>query len=220
MDDNFLYGLLESLIFASGTPLDTDQIRQILGSELPKDFNHRFQSFLQHIYERKGGIIVREVAGGYQFVTRTEFSSYIRKLQTVECKSRLSRAACETLAIIAYRQPITAPEIEHLRGVDSSGVIKNLLDKELLTILGRKHGPGNPLLYGTTTKFLVEFGLNDLNSLPDLSEFEKALSSMDPQQELPFPQSKTSSTTTTIDKIIRRNQEIDLQEEKCNEENE
>ena len=99
----------------------------------------------------------------------------IRKMDSVLARTRLSRAACEVLAVIAYRQPVTQPEIEHIRGVDSSGVIKTLIEKQLITILGRKPGPGKPMLYGTTGKFLVEFGLKDIQSLPDLEDFAKLL---------------------------------------------
>lgn len=146
-----------------------------------------FSEFTEWFNERRSGLRIIKLAGGWQIVTRPEFADAIRRLKTTTQKVRFSRASLETLAIIAYRQPITAPEIENIRGVESAGILKNLLEKKLITILGRKHGPGNPLLYGTTPKFLVVFGLEDLQSLPSLEEFERDLGSESITcPELPF----------------------------------
>ena len=118
------------------------------------------------------GITVEEVAGGYQLRTRKEFAPHIRKLLAAK-PPRLSRPLLETLAIIAYRQPITRPEIEQLRGVDRGGVLETLLERRLVKIAGRKDAPGRPMVYETTHEFLEVFGLKDFDSLPDLSEFQE-----------------------------------------------
>ncbi|MCD4655753.1 SMC-Scp complex subunit ScpB, partial [bacterium] len=133
-----------------------------------------------------GGLEVIKVAGGWQLVTRPAYADAVRRMKTKRQKTRFSRASLETLAIIAYRQPVTAPEIENIRGVESSGVLKNLLDKNIITVLGRKKGPGNPLLYGTTTYFLIVLGLDDLESLPSLEEFESLLPEEAITLKIPF----------------------------------
>jgi segregation and condensation protein B len=128
------------------------------------------------------GFYLAEVAGGYQFRTASELAPWLRKLSK-DRTFRFSQAALETLAIIAYRQPITRAEIEYLRGVDSGGVMKTLLEKNLLRILGKKEVPGRPLLYGTSRQFLELFGLRDLNDLPTLKEF----SALDPELDEAVP---------------------------------
>ena len=115
-----------------------------------------------------------EIAGGYQILTKTDFAEWIKKFNLIKLSARLSRAAVETLAIIAYKQPIIRPEIEVIRGVNVEGILKNLLDRRLIKILGRKDVPGKPLLYGTTKEFLQYFGLKDLSELPTLKEFKES----------------------------------------------
>jgi segregation and condensation protein B len=157
-----LIGIIEALIFASEKPLTEDEIRRIVPDTAPREIKAAL-SDLRKIYEEgSGGISIVEVAGGYQFRTRSEFSEYI-KLMLEGKPKRLSRAALETLAIIAYRQPIVRSDIERIRGVDSGGVVKILLERNLIRILGKKDVPGKPLLYGTTKDFLETFGLKDLN---------------------------------------------------------
>ena len=185
-DDSFLFGLFEALLFSSVEPVSIEAIKNALKDQLPDDFEEKFFRAIQEINSRKGGIQIIHAAGGYTFVTRSQFAPYIRRLNTVQRKTHLSRAACETLAIIAYQQPVTSPEIEDIRGVDSSGVIRNLLEKDLITILGKKKAPGNPMIYGTTSKFLMEFGLVNLAALPDLKEFEKLFEHETVQPELNF----------------------------------
>jgi segregation and condensation protein B len=129
-------------------------------------------------YDRKRGIMAEEVAGGVRLATRPEMVSYLRRFFDVTSGSKLSMASLETLAIIAYRQPITGPEIQELRSVSPSGVIKTLLEKRLVRIVGRKEVVGKPFLYGTTREFLVHFGLNTLKDLPPLEEFEETFGSM------------------------------------------
>ncbi len=187
--------ICECLLFASGEPVQRDALRLAFTDELePERFEDLFEQFIIEYNRSHRGLQIIEVASGYQLASRPEHAAYIRKIRTIRCKSRLSRAACETLAIVAYRQPVTAPEIEQIRGVDVAGPLKSLIEKDLITILGRKRGPGNPMLYGTTSRFLIQFGLKDLKSLPDIHEFEEVLSRTE-SPELPF------STTSTLEMI-------------------
>jgi len=165
-------GIIEALVFASEKPVREDDIRKVLPSIKPKEIRDALDD-LSRIYEQNsGGIYITQVAGGYQFRTRTEFSQYVRAMLEIKPK-RLSRAAMESLAIVAYRQPVTRQDIERLRGVDSGGVLKLLLDRKLLKILGKQDIPGKPLIYGTTKEFLETFGLKDLSSLPNLKEMNE-----------------------------------------------
>ncbi|MBN2224232.1 MAG: SMC-Scp complex subunit ScpB [Deltaproteobacteria bacterium] len=177
-----LIGIIEALIFASEKPLTEDEIKRIVPDVSPREIRGAL-SDLRKIYdESSGGIFVVEVAGGYQFRTRSEFSEYI-KLMLEEKPKRLSRAALETLAIIAYRQPVVRSDIERIRGVDSGGVVKILLERNLIRILGKKDVPGKPLLYGTTKDFLETFGLKDLKSLPTIREMGALFSEGDIEEQ-------------------------------------
>jgi segregation and condensation protein B len=164
-----LKAIVEALLFSTEKPLTTSDIHACLPDE---SFSHIKQALneLQHEYESMGrSFTLKEVAGGYQFRTRSDYGPYIlRMLKTAP--ARLSRAALETLAVIAYKQPILRQEIERLRGVDVGGILKTLLEKGLIRIVGRKNLPGRPLIYGTTKKFLEVFDLKDLDSLPKLKE--------------------------------------------------
>lgn len=169
MDTARLKSLVESLVFASELPLKPDRIAEILECEKSKVSVALKELVVEH-QERKGGICLVEVADGFQFRTPQENGEWIQRLGKTR-PFRFSRAALETLAIIGYRQPVTRAEVEYLRGVDSGGVIKTLLDKRLLRILGKKDMPGRPLLYGTSREFLELFGLKSLSELPTLKEF-------------------------------------------------
>ena len=161
--------LIEAFIFASASPLSIDRLSALV--EQPKGEIRPIVAQLQQQYvNSERGFYLAEVAGGYQFRTVVELAPWLKKLSK-DRVPRFSRAALETLAIIAYRQPATRAEIEYLRGVDSGGVMKTLLDKDLLRILGKKDVPGRPLMYGTSRQFLELFGLRDLNDLPTLKEF-------------------------------------------------
>jgi len=162
---------LESLLLIADQPMRLEKLVELVEAE--KSAVKLALTELQTEYaERKGGILLETVAGGYELRTPVEHAELIRKLARVKT-FRFSRAALETLAIIAYRQPITRAEIEYLRGVDSGGVLKTLLDKRLVKILGKKDIPGRPLIYGTSREFLEAFGLNDLSDLPTLKEFSE-----------------------------------------------
>jgi segregation and condensation protein B len=167
---NELKALLEALIFVSPTPLSLKKMFEVAGESYPQKEIEAALSRLQAEYETpERGIYLQEVADGFQFRTKPRFSEWIKKLKKIG-PSRLGRAALETLAIIAYKQPMTKGDIEHLRGVEVDGIIRGLLEKNLIRILGRKEVPGRPILYGTTQRFLELFELKDLSSLPSLEE--------------------------------------------------
>ena len=166
-----LKAIVEALLFSTEKPLTTSDIHACLPDESISHIKQVLNE-LQHEYESMGrSFTLKEVAGGYQFRTRSDYGPYIlRMLKTAP--ARLSRAALETLAVIAYKQPILRQEIERLRGVDVGGILKTLLEKGLIRIVGRKNLPGRPLIYGTTKKFLEVFDLEDLDSLPKLKEIK------------------------------------------------
>ena len=166
-----LVNICEALIFVSEEPIQVKALADILGEdkgwvqvaveELAKEFN-----------ERGGGLMLREVAGGWQFATRPEHHENIRSYLKSKPSAKLSLAALETLAVIAYKQPVTVPEILEIRGVQSSSAIKTLLDKRLIVAKGRKETVGRPMMYGTSKDFLLQFGLRDLSELPNVEDFE------------------------------------------------
>lgn len=173
-----LKGIIEALLFISNDPLKPDQIASVL--EVDEEVVRSSLEKLREEYEsRDGGIQIIEIAGGYQMGTRPEHAEWLRKFYTRQVPTRLSRSALETLAIIAYKQPITKAEVDAIRGVNSDSVINSLLAKGLITISGRKRGPGRPLLYSTTDKFLHHFGLKDLSDLPSLEEMEEMFGPVD-----------------------------------------
>jgi segregation and condensation protein B len=161
--------LIEALLFSSARPLDLDVLKEVTGLER-KRLRDILAELAQACEEEGRGVVLKEVAGGYQLRTRSDFAAVIRKLHQARPKRRFSRSSLEALAIIAYRQPATRAEVEHIRGVDSGGVLKTLLSQGMIRILGRKEVPGRPILYGTTREFLEYFELRDLESLPTLQE--------------------------------------------------
>jgi len=167
--------VLEALIFASPQPLTPREIGKVMGG-VPKEAWQAALADLRSDYARDGrGLQVVEVAGGFQITTRPEYNDWVRELLDPKAPTRLSIQALETLAVIAYKQPVTLPEIIELRGVKSGGVIKTLLEKRLIRITGRKEVVGRPMLYGTTKEFLLHFGLKDLGELPKIEEFAEVL---------------------------------------------
>ncbi|HEX8178798.1 MAG TPA: SMC-Scp complex subunit ScpB [Pyrinomonadaceae bacterium] len=166
-----LMAIIEALIFVAEEPLTAKIIGDVLDEErgyvemaieeLAKEFN-----------ERNGGLVLREVAGGWQIATRPEHHEHVRAFLKSRPSAKLSLAALETLAVIAYKQPITIPEIMEIRGVQSPSAIKTLLDKRLIVSKGRKETIGRPMMYGTSKEFLLQFGLRDLTELPNVEDFE------------------------------------------------
>lgn len=164
--------IIEGLLFASAEPLSLSRLQSVLDGMERSTIKEAIEE-LRRDYEFSGRAFrLEEVGGGYQLRTIPELAPWIRRLSR-HTVPRLSNASLETLAVIAYRQPVTRAEVEHIRGVDCGAVIRGLLEKGLVKILGRKDVPGRPLLYGTSRKFLEVFGLKDLSSLPQLPEIEE-----------------------------------------------
>jgi len=169
-----LKAILEALIFASPEPLTLKAIDKLLESE-PKEDVAAALAELKRDYERPGGLQLVEVAGGYQIVTRPDLHDWVRRLFHERTTQKLSVQALETLAVIAYRQPVTSAEIAEIRGVNTSGVLNTLLERHLIKIVGRKQVVGRPFMYATTKEFLIRFGLNDLGDLPKVEDMAEAL---------------------------------------------
>ena len=166
--------IVEALIFASPDPLTPKAVYKLLESEPKEDVDAAIEA-LKRDYERPGGLQLVEVAGGYQIVTKPELHEWVRRLFEERSSQRLSVQALETLAVIAYKQPVTAPEIAEIRGVNTAGVLGTLLDRRLVKVAGRKRVIGRPFLYATTREFLIRFGLKDLGDLPKIEEMAEAL---------------------------------------------
>jgi segregation and condensation protein B len=171
---------IESVIYAAETPVTLEQIVQLVkeSSEDEATAKSSVRTALEELVAEYGaeshGIEIRQVAGGYRMSTKPEHHDVVRSFaKSLKPPIRLSLPALETLAVIAYKQPVTVPEIGEIRGVDSSGVIATLLDRKLITTAGRKAVIGRPILYKTTKEFLLRFGLKDVNELPSMEEFEK-----------------------------------------------
>jgi segregation and condensation protein B len=169
-----LKAILEALIFASPEPLTPKAMYKLLDAERKEDI-HAALHELAREYERPGGLQLVEVAGGFQIVTRPDLHEWVRRLFNERASQKLSVAGLETLAVIAYRQPVTALEITEIRGVNTSGVLNTLLERHLIKIVGRKQVVGRPFMYATTKEFLIRFGLNDLNDLPKVEDMSEAL---------------------------------------------
>jgi segregation and condensation protein B len=178
--------VIEALLFASETPLTAERMAEILPDTEKKEIVSHLEVLMREYEARGGGICLQEVAGGFQFRTRTDLALWIRKLKAGR-PAMLSPAAMETLAVVAYRQPLVKSEIDRIRGVDVSGALKGLLDKKIVRIVGRKDVPGKPIIYGTTRKFLEVFNLRDLSELPTLREL-KDLPDQPDEPDLPRPQ--------------------------------
>lgn len=168
-----LKGILESLLFVSPEPVSVQRLLAVIGDVSKADLVRALQSLGQDLEQEGRGVRLAEIAGGYRLVTKQEYASWIKRLDKAKSAAKLSRSALESLAIIAYKQPIVKSEIEEIRGVETSGVVRTLLERKLVRIVGRKEVPGRPIMYGTTKFFLEHFGLNDLSQLPPLREFKE-----------------------------------------------
>ena len=195
-----LKAIVEALIFASPEPVTIKSLVKLLDGESKDDIVQAIDE-LKEQYSRPGGLQIVEVAGGWEIVTRPELHEWVRRMFHERTTQKLSVAALETLAVIAYKQPVTAPEVAEIRGVNAAGVLGTLMERKLVKIVGRKQVVGRPFLYGTTREFLERFGLNDLSDLPkveDMSEllgFELPASVGEPapQTALPFEKDESES---------------------------
>ena len=202
---------LEAIIYAAETPITLDHMIQLVkdsvvsdGAENNTDVQLRVRAALEELirdyYSPDHGIEIRQVAGGYRMSTKPEQHDVVRDFaKSLKPPIRLSLPALETLAVIAYKQPVTVPEINEIRGVDASGVIATLLDRKLITTAGRKAVIGRPILYKTTKEFLLRFGLNDISELPSMEEFEKLVAESF-QSELAPAENKPDDSGAAVEK--------------------
>jgi segregation and condensation protein B len=172
--DNSLKAIVEALIFASPEPLTPKMLFKLLAEEPKEDVASTIEA-LKAEYQSRPGLQFVEVAGGYQIVTRPELHEWVRRLFHERSTQKLTVQGLETLAVIAYKQPITALEVGEIRGVNTSGVLSTLLERHLVKIVGRKNVVGRPFLYATTKEFLIRFGLKDLSDLPKIEDMAEAL---------------------------------------------
>ena len=168
-----LKGILEAILFVSGEPLSVDRMLGVVEGVSRAELVSALQARRADYAVEGRGLQLVEVAGGFQIATRPDCAPWIKRLERAKEGARLSRSAMETLAIVAYKQPVVRAEIEQIRGVDSAGVLKTLLERRLIRIVGRKDAPGRPILYGTTRQFLQAFGLKDLADLPALRDIKE-----------------------------------------------
>ena len=201
---------LEAIIYAAENPVTLDQIFQLVKESTPTDNDAELRSQVRATLEEliaeyasaDHGIEVRQIAGGYRMATKPDQHDVVRAFaKSLKPPIRLSLPALETLAVIAYKQPVTVPEISEIRGVDSGGVIATLLDRKLITTAGRKAVIGRPILYKTTKEFLLRFGLKDVNELPSMEEFEKLVAEsfqndLIPQETAPEQASEAAPQST------------------------
>jgi len=180
---NELKGIIEALVFASPDPLTPMMLYKLLGNdERERERVLEALDGLRSDYKDRPGLQWIEVAGGYQIVTRTELHEWVRRLFHERSTQKLTIQALETLAVIAYRQPITALEITEVRGVNVAAVLSRLLERQLVKIVGRKNIVGKPFLYATTKEFLIRFGLNDLSDLPKIEDMIESLGLESPDE--------------------------------------
>jgi len=186
--------IIEALLFASSEPLTQSRVNLVFIDDAPQ-LSDLIPLLIEEFEKEQRPLKIQDVAGGYQITTKPEYETWVRRVLNKSSKLALSQAALETLAIIAYKQPVSRFEIEAIRGVDSTGVLKTILDRTLIKIKGRDEGPGRPLLYATTETFLEHFGLNKISDMPKLKEInELAESDEDSQLEAFVPSSPHQST--------------------------
>jgi segregation and condensation protein B len=171
-----LSALLEAIVYLAKEPVSLDAIHAALPDVDPTELQQKLNELIEQYRAAEHGIEMREVAGGFRFSTKPEHHEVLKEfIKSQIPPTRLSLASLETLAVIAYKQPVTVPEIQDIRGVHAASVIKTLLDKKLITTAGRKEVLGRPILYKTTKEFLIHFGLKDLSELPSMEEFEELI---------------------------------------------
>lgn len=202
-----LKAILEAMLFVSPEPLSLTRFMAALGDVTKAEIERVLRSLGEELEQEGRGVRLVEIAGGFRLVTKPEYSPWIKRLDKAKSTAKLSRSALESLAIIAYKQPIVRSEIEEIRGVETSGVVRTLLERKLVRIVGRKEVPGRPIMYGTTKFFLEHFGLNDLSQLPPLREFkelgesEQALLPM--EEESVQPVSESVPDSPSAEEVLR-----------------
>ena len=171
MDIGEMQAIMEAIIYVADDPVKLEQFKEVFPEESPDTIKQALTDLMESFNARSGGMLIRQVADGYRMTTRPEHHEQIRSYLKTRPGAKLSMAALETLAVIAYKQPVTLAEILAIRGKKSSTALKTLLERNLVAILGRKAVVGRPILYGTSKEFLIHFGLNNLSELPTLEEF-------------------------------------------------
>lgn len=190
--------VVEALLFASETPVEVDRIQEVLDLGSAGEARELVRTLAGRLDGQGRALQIIEVGGGYRLVTRPEVAPWLVKLARSRTRSRLSRSALETLAIVAYRQPVSRPDIDAVRGVNSDAVLDNLLDRRMIRIAGRKDSPGRPFLYETTRDFLVAFGLRDLADLPKV-EGELVIPEVPAEAERSGAPADTAESTPATD---------------------
>ena len=210
MQDDALQGrelvaVLEALLFVSGEPLPLARLTTVIGAVSKAEVEQALNLLSQQLAQDGRGIQLVKLAGGYRLVTKPDYAPWLKRLDKAKAAQKLSRSALESLAIIAYKQPLVRAEIEEIRGVETSGVLRTLLERKLVRIVGRKEVPGRPIMYGTTKFFLEHFGLQDLTQLRPLREFkelgeaEQALLPIEDSTMIPEGVSEDTESQTLID---------------------
>ena len=171
MESIQMQAIIEAIIYVADDPVKLEQLMEVFPGENPENIEQALKDLVENFNARPGGMLIREVAGGYRMTTRPEHHEQIRAYLKTRPSAKLSMAALETLAVIAYKQPVTLAEILAIRGKKSSSALQTLLEKRLVAIIGRKPVVGRPILYGTSKEFLIHFGLNSITDLPTLEEF-------------------------------------------------
>ena len=196
MEREDLKSIVENVLLAADQPINAGELSKIFLDGTDKN---ELQSILEELKEdyNSRNLQIMEVADGFQLSTRHEFNDWIRKFLKLDRSSRLSQPSLDTLSIIAYKQPLTRQEVDDIRGVDSSGVMKTLLEKKVIGPAGRKKVPGRPIMYRTTQKFLEYFGLKDLNDLPTLEDLREDLEGEDPPMQTQIEFSTSESTSNS-----------------------
>jgi segregation and condensation protein B len=168
-----LAAVLEALLFVSTEPVPVSRLAMAVGTVSKAEVEQALKRLEQDLAQESRGIQLVKLAGGYRLVTKAEYAPWLKRLDKAKAAQKLSRSALESLAIVAYKQPLVRAEIEEIRGVETSGVLRTLLERKLVRIVGRKEVPGRPIMYGTTKFFLEHFGLQDITQLPPLREFKE-----------------------------------------------
>src|SRR2546426_1871456 len=196
--------ILEAVLFASDVPVGLAVLVEVLGDKSAQEVRGLIAEMAEEFERGERGIVLQEIAGGFQILSRKECSPWVERMLRSRRKIRLSKAALESLAIVAYRQPITKVEIDSIRGVDSAGVLHTLLERNLVTIKGRSKGVGRPLLYSTTQEFLSYMGINELSDLPELKEVAPLLE----EREQPPEQGEAASAGITEEQPAKSEVEV------------
>jgi segregation and condensation protein B len=193
MEEHELTAVIEALLFVAGEPISLGRLAEVLEGADTDRIREALDTLRQNYDAAGRGLQIVEVAGGYQIATRSECAPWIKTLEKIKTATRLSRSGLETLSIVAYKQPVTRGEIEAIRGVDSAGVLKTLLERRIVKIVGRREGLGRPMLYGTTREFLHYFGLKDLSELPALKEFKEVAETLPEHEPIHEPASELTN---------------------------